>query len=314
VNVKYSYIDRLGNLAIDAAEYEAAGNFSEGLAPACSSGGKWGFIDTSGRRVVEPQFYSCAGFSEGLAAVCAGGEWGFVDKSARVVIEPRYDAVCPFSEGVAVAHAGDESLLIDRAGRVILSRGADEGHLSVFEDARFSEGLAVAYDSRREKCGYVDRSGEFVIEPRFEDAAPFSEGLARVAVVEDDEEKLAFIDRRGRYAIPPRFNTDYDFLRNSTNFSEGLASLSEGPNPAVIEAGKFVYVDKKGDIVLPTNFFYAGPFREGRAVVYDAERDKWGFIDKSGEAVIPVQYDLASDFSDGLACVTTYDRGAHPFA
>ena len=304
----YTYIDRLGRVVIDAGAYRSAGSFSDGLAPVCTPGGAWGYIDAAGRLLIEPQFYSTLGFSDGLAAVCSpGGEWGFIDKSGRVVIEPRYDEVCGFSEGVAVALRGETALLIDRAGQTILSRSTDEVQLAVFEDARFSEGLAVAYDCAEEKYGYVDRGGEFVIEPAYDEAAPFSEGLARVAVVVDDEEKLGFIDRGGRFVIPPRFNTDFDFRRNSTNFSEGLASLSEGLRPTVVEEAKFVYVDKRGEIVLRTDYFYAGAFREGRAAVYDAERDKWGFIDGSGAAVIPVRYDLASDFSDGLACVAIYN-------
>lgn len=308
-SIKYSYIDRLGNVAIDAGEYYGAYGFSDGLALVGTATDGWGYIDTSGRLHIEPQFYSAMGFSEGLAAVCTGDKWGFIDMAGDIVIEPRYEEVSLFSEGVAVALIEDTSLLIDKTGQIILSRSTDELFLSIYEDARFSEGLAVAYDRAEEKYGYLDRAGEFIIEPRFNAAAPFSEGLARVTVVEGGEEKLAFIDHGGRFAIPPRFNTDFDFLRNSTNFSEGLASLSEGLRPAVIEAAKFVYVDKSGEIVLPTDFFYAGPFHEGRAVVYDAEGNKWGFIDRSGEAVIPLRYDLASDFSDGLACVTTYGTG-----
>jgi hypothetical protein len=306
-SIKYSYIDRLGNVAIDAGEYCRAYGFSEGLALVGTATGGWGYIDTSGRLLIEPQFYSAMGFSEELAAVCTGDKWGLIDKAGHIVIEPRYEEVSPFSEGMAVALIGDTSLLIDKTGQIILSRSTDELFLSIYEDARFSEGLAVAYDCAEEKYGFIDRSGEFIIEPRFQQAAPFSEGLARVAVVEEDEEKLAFIDHGGRFAIPPRFNTDFDFRRNSTNFSEGLASLSEGLRPVVIEAEKFVYVDKSGEIILPTDFFYAGPFREGRAVVYDAERNKWGFINRLGEAVVPLRYDLANDFSDGFACVATYD-------
>jgi hypothetical protein len=309
-SIKYSYIDRLGNVAIDAGEYYRAYGFSDGLALVGTATDGWGYIDTSGRLLIEPQFYSGVGFSEGLAAICTGDKWGFIDKAGRIVIEPRYEDVSPFSEGVAVALTEDSSLLIDRTGKTILSRSTDDIFLKVYEDSRFSEGLAVAYDNAEEKYGFIDRNGQFIIEPMYDEAAPFSEGLARVAVVEDGEQKLAFIDRAGRFAIRPRFNTDYDFLRNSTNFSEGLASLSEGLRPSVTEAERFVYIDKNGEIVLPTQFFYAGPFHEGRAIVYDATMNKWGYIDRKGKTAIPLQYDSVSDFSDGLACVV---NGNNPY-
>jgi hypothetical protein len=101
--IKYSYIDRLGYVAIDAGEYHKAGGFSDELAPVSTATDGWGYIDTSGRLLIEPQFYSAMGFSEELAAVCTGDKWGFIDKTGHIVIEPRYDAVSLFSEGIAVA-------------------------------------------------------------------------------------------------------------------------------------------------------------------------------------------------------------------
>jgi len=303
-SLKYSYIDKSGRVIIDATNYESAGNFHDGLAAVCSWNGSFGFIDASGSLLIEPQFYSTLGFSDGLAAVCTGDKWGFIDKKGHVVIEARFDVVCSFFEGVAVGLIDDTVLLINRSGQPILSRSMNDLQLNIYEDARYSEGLIAAYDPREAKYGFIDRMGEYVIEPKYEQAAPFSEGLARVMVVEG-QEKLGFIDRSGQFVIPPKFNTDADFRRNSTDFSEGLASVTEGLSPTIIEEAKFVYINKRGEIVLPTDFFYAGSFNDGMAVVYDEERDKWGYIDKSGKIVIPLQFNLASDFSDGLACVAT---------
>jgi hypothetical protein len=142
-----------------------------------------------------------------------------------------------------------------------------------------------------------------VIEPKYVQAARFSEGLARVAVVEDGGEKVGFIDHSGQFVIPPKFNTDGDFRRNSTDFSDGAASLTEGLRPTVMKKEKVVYMDKNGSITLFTDFFCAGPFRSGLASVYDAENNKFGFIDKSGRLRIPLEYDLANNFSEGLAVV-----------
>ena len=153
--------------------------------------------------------------------------------------------------------------------------------------------------------GYINKAWEFVIQPQFRNAAPFSEGLARVALIEDEMEKLAFIDKKGNFVIPPTFNTDYDFLRNSSDFSEGLAAVSEGLNPTRTKEETFVYIDKAGRIVLATEFFYAGEFHDGLASVYNAETNRCGFIDKTGKVVIPVQYEATNDFSEGLALVSS---------
>ena len=236
------------------------------------------------------------------------GKWGFINKDGKLVIENQYDWVAQFAEGVAIVErpepgADSEFLVIDTTGKILAN--LDEKKLSVnIDDARFSEGLLAVFSQEEKARGYINKSWEFVIKPRFAWAAPFSEGLARVAVVEDETEKLGFIDKQGNFVVPPTFNTDYDFRRNSSNFSEGLAALSEGLNPSQTKAETFAYLDKMGRIVLATEFFYAGEFHDGLATVYNAEQDRWGFIDKTGKVAIPVEYQVANDFSEGLALVT----------
>jgi len=46
--------------------------------------------------------------------------------------------------------------------------------------SRFSDGLASV--NVRGKFGYIDRNGNFVIEPQFDAADSFSEGLALVLI------------------------------------------------------------------------------------------------------------------------------------
>jgi hypothetical protein len=53
--------------------------------------GKWGYIDTSGKMVIEPQFKDALFFSGGLANVSPPtdeeirGIWGYIDKSGKFV-------------------------------------------------------------------------------------------------------------------------------------------------------------------------------------------------------------------------------------
>lgn len=336
----YSYIDKAGKVVIDAGQYEGAAGFSDGLAAVKVAHKGWGFIDRTGSLVIPPRFGSVSGFSEGLAAVLLDDKWGFINKTGTLVIESQFDWAGPFSEGVAVvqrsskpkrpvarsaspitvkvevwdladtkdadrqANNDAEFLLIDTAGKILAN--LDQKNLEVnIDDPRFSEGLLCVYVAEKKASGYIDKSFEFVIEPKFAQAESFSEGLAKVAVIENDEEKLAFIDKKGNFVIPPKFNTDFDFQRNSSGFAEGLAAVSEGLNPSLMNEETFVYIDKAGEIVLATEFFYAGQFHDGLATVFNSETSRWGFIDKSGKVAIPVKYESANDFSDGLALVTS---------
>ncbi|EDJ0203504.1 WG repeat-containing protein, partial [Campylobacter coli] len=52
-----------------------------------------GFIDKSGKIVIEPIFDDIWDFREGLAGVKLNGKWGFIDKSGKIVIEPIFDDI-----------------------------------------------------------------------------------------------------------------------------------------------------------------------------------------------------------------------------
>ena len=59
----------------------------------------------------------------------------------------------------------------------------------------------------------------------------FQKVWRELQLLEDEEGKVGFIDHKGQFVTPPKFNTDADFRRNSTDFSEGLASLTEVLDP-----------------------------------------------------------------------------------
>ena len=61
----------------------------------------WGYIDNTGKEVINPQFKSAGQFSEGLAAVRLNGTYGYIDKSGSFIIKPIYDIALPFQSGLA---------------------------------------------------------------------------------------------------------------------------------------------------------------------------------------------------------------------
>ena len=197
--------------------------------------------------------------------------------------------------------------MIDKSGEIILTLNTDEIQIDVWDFAnnRFSNGLILAFNPETEKRGFMDKTGKFAIAPKFNNVANFSEGLARVSIIENDREMLGFINRNDEFIIPPKFDIDYDFLRCTNDFSEGLASLIDEP-PTMEKDSSFMFINKTGEIILRTEFFRAESFHEGLAVVWDAESNKNGYIDKSGRLAIPLKFDLANDFSEGLASVSQY--------
>jgi hypothetical protein len=86
---------------------------------------------------------------------------------------------------------------------------------------------------RSGKWGFIDRAGQIAIAPQFDEAMPFSEGLAVV----QRGNAWGYIDITGQVAIPFRFTL-------ARRFSDGLAH-ARWRN----EAGEDVlgYIDRRGD-------------------------------------------------------------------
>ena len=64
-------------------------------------GNSWGFIDTTGKFVIQPQFDGAGRFSDGFAAVKIGDRWGFIDKTGEYAINPQFDVAFLFHDGLA---------------------------------------------------------------------------------------------------------------------------------------------------------------------------------------------------------------------
>ncbi len=306
--MKYSYIDKSGQITQITEKHNIVGRYNEELAlvqeAGKGSGSRYGYVDRSRKLVIGFQFQQAGEFSEGLAAVQIGDKWGFIDKWGQIVIKPQFDDAQRMHDGIGIVSIGNNTFFIDKKGEKIFSTNTANIDIDMYV-AHYSEGLIAASNGGDTKKGFIDKTGKFIIAPVFDDVCDFSEGLARVMMIQDNEQKVGFIDHSGQFVIPPIYNGDGDFRRNSTDFSEGLASLTENGRPTVTEAGAYIYIDKNGKVILSTNFFSAGQFHEGLAVVYDNKKKKRGFIDRTGKIVIPLQYDFAGDFYEGIAYVGT---------
>jgi len=146
-----------------------------------------------------------------------------------------------------------------------------------------------------DKWGYIDKEGKILINPQFNYANLFINGIALVKSADD---KYGYIGEDGKYKI----NAVYKY---ATFFSEGLACV-------VPENGKPQFIDEKGKIKFTVSTGeYCGVFSEGLAAVKVG--DKWGFLDKNGKMKINPQFSSVYPFSNGLAAVYNYnkDNGVH---
>ncbi len=258
---------------------------------AYKAGNLWYFINHRGEQIFPPvELQDVGGFSEGLfrvKKVIEGKEKVcFLNLKGETAIICDCDKAKDFSDGMAVimkytTDAHDDMVygFINKEGIQILP--------PIFMDATdFQRGLAYVLD--KDKRGYIDKTGNYMILLQNAVGSRFHEGMAAVS---NEHYKSGFINKNGDLVIDYKFD-------EAGYFSEGLAVV--GLN------GKYGYINKKGESVINPVFDYAMPFNEDRAVVGKLDNSykiHWGFIDKTGTAKVITLFDDAMDFSQGLSAV-----------
>ena len=269
---------------------------------------KYGFIDRTGKIVIEPQFEFANDFVEGLSLVGIRNDElksGYIDETGKIVISLQSGG-SDYSEGLAAVGAGEFTMhgsgdhkfgFVDKTGKLVIETS--------FREARaFSEGLSAVMNDER-KWGYIDKTEKVVIPFQFEDAFSFSEGLACVLT----NGLFGFIDKSGKVVIQPRFAIP-------SQFKEGLAAV-ETPikdfkpykyyGTYVKSGGELMFIDKTGNtaIKFDNNVGNVSDFSEGLAIIDVKESEKkfyTGFIDKTGKTIVRLPFDaIVQNFSEGLA-------------
>ena len=300
-NGLYGYLDKQGAVAIEPV-WRQAGIFSQGRAEVVNANGNHGFIDAKGELVIPCLYTEAYCFTEGLAAVRWGETWGFIDRDGNIVIDFVWKQVRPFSEGLAAV------CLPMEIGVSTLIRK----YLGVELDA----GVQLPG-----KWGYIDRSGNVVIDCEWNHALPFSEGLAPVekaGLILTVGGSWGFIDRTGSVVMPYAYKEsglanviEQYWISESFSdmhglFSNGLARVKNMDFvTSLLQGGNYGYINSHGDEVLPCVWKDAGAFTDSGVARVQSDAG-WGYMRRDGSMLALCEWDEAAPFLEGFG-VTTLD-------
>lgn len=337
----YGYIDKNANIVIDA-RWEDAKSFSEGFA-AVKFNGKYGYINKNGYLVIDPQWDVARPFSDGVACIATETDvkkFGLINTKGEIISEPQWDSIIEFKEGFAVVVKDGKYGFINKDGKLAIpciytkAFGFSEGFAPVYTDSGkgyintsgemviFSSWVSI--DSFRcgracvsiedikgnKKYGYIDTTGNTVIDYKYDDATSFSNGYAYVKYNKNG----SIIDLNGKVVLDNnKVAHSYSGSKGSSHYSIYLHARYEYGLIRVMQTSlssldfsssqNYGFANIKGEIIVKGEWKYIGNFVNGYAVVENS-RNKKGYISTMGEVVIPAQYDDATDFSeDGYAVV-----------
>lgn len=223
-----------------------------------------------------------------LFAIAVNGRAGLVNRAGEIVIKPEFMALGDVNADCECIWAMDENHLwgtIDLHGKwIIRPRYTDI--------ASGGERYSVAREhGKLSKYRFIDNFGNTFFDA-YDDARPFSEGLAAVKV----KNRWGYIDTQGKYVILPQYNQDDEtrpWMKGlAGDFSEGLAVVERNSRRKYIRRDNTVAFELDQGT-------YGGNFKDGRAIIRKDE--KAGIIDIHGKIILPPTYIEIEGFADDLA-------------
>ncbi len=280
----WGYIDKTGAFVVEPTLHGAR-NFSDGLAVVRRTH-EWEFhyIDKKGRTVAGP-FFECWSMSSEMPGMAHVQTYdghhlreGIIGRDGRYVIEAEHPFLAvAFSEGLI---AVGRYAVPHRDGLTIKGYMNRNGELAIpyryWSALPFSEGRAAVSEDD-ETWGFIDKAGNYITPPQYEDVWSFRDGLAAVKL----GGRWGFIDRDGAMVIEPSFQAV------SRGFQDGLAAVNVGGDErphGPVEGGKWGYINKSGAWVAPPQFTGVSLVWED-GVTLVRVGDKRGYINRQGEYI-----------------------------
>jgi len=222
-----------------------------------------------------------------LFPIQVGDKFGYIDVNGLVIIEPKYDDCEYFSEGLAYVKLDGKVGFINSKEELKISFRKFERYSSDFnfpkEDSRkFLNGLVV-FKGKDGKYGFLDKNGEWAIEPKYLAVAPFYEGFAVV--------EIAAPGVKGRSGFPNYEIIDIKGEKLVDMQFRGIGMFSDGVIPVQLREKDSTYgvLNSKGEWVVQPKYDHIFDFESGLACVWGGE--KGSYIDVEGNEVFGKTFD-----------------------
>lgn len=277
-NKRWFYIDKTGK-ELKMPDTEKLFDFNEGVA-FIRKDKKVGLINVKGEVILKPTYKKILKFENGFAKVNKGKFWGLINTEGKVVVEPIYRKIeGSYQDKIAVAQKDDVWGIINDGEFIKV-----EGAVKIWN---FEKGENLTYaKNENKKIGFINRTGKWVIEPKFRKARAFSCGLAPVMT----SKKWGYIDTTGKIVIEEKF-------RDAEIFSEDLA-------PVKVHK-LWGFINKKGELVIEDKYkistafsFFSKNTKKGfiNGVARVGFEKKWGYLLPDGKVLNDTWYDNAELF------------------
>lgn len=243
--------------------------------------GKFALFDKTGKPANTEMFEEIQPLIHNRAIAKRGGKWGVLNEEGKWVVLPRFDVLKSNDDGTLRAISNNKIVIFnnDATKEIVNYRPLIKKTTDVL-NIQCKDWL----------CGYVNNEGKWVINPQFEQAWPFQNGIARVK----KNDLIAYIDTTGHFLTPepPRYAAAPWLWR-----PDSMHDAQSNNGGAV-----FGYIDRTGKFIIPPVFSIAGDFSEKLAPVR-SQQGSFGYISRDGNWAIQPIFRSAEPFAEGLGLV-----------
>ncbi len=257
--------------------------------------GKWSMINDKGEIVYDNEFKNrpTAAYN-GLFTVKENDGYTVYsvgDKSPKAVTGlENLKSVGILSEGLLPVTLNHSRItMVDKSGKTKFELQPVKGKEIVWCASYFEEGLLL-FKTEDDKFGYLSTDGKVAIEPKFDSANGFSDGLAVIGHIKDEDHpydlNYSVIDKSGKTIF--KIKEEHSLV--TSQFNHGYIVTKKDD--------RLFFVNKKGEETkLPSKISSIQGYNN-KYIVFENDGN-YGVADLKGEIIIRAKYDfLMFDTSD----------------
>lgn len=256
----------------------------------------WGLIDNNGNEILPLEYRAIADkVIDGVVEIRSNKRIGYVDITGRVLLEPTYKSISDFVDGYAVV--SKTSYYYDEDGRDrersvygVINSQFKEIIPCVFDSIEYE----VEIGRFKTNVGYKTIDGRFIavvdgkellIDKKYKYCKPFDDTCAIAVRVVDGHVNYGLVDKKSNDILPPIFSR-LDHIENEL-YKFKINDL-------------YGLVNSKGNIILQNKYNGIGKFEDNLACVQvnvlsdDRYKQKklYGYVDSLGNEILPPSYEF----------------------
>ena len=277
---------------------------------------------------IEVDEYDHKLFIKDMIAIAKDGKWGVINNKGKTLLELENKSVALDKKNGLIEYESSQELeneLLENELRYIYNPKKDDIIASLYQDACFSEDndaiciYGKYYDDddeevKEDRYYYIKQNGDCLFGKSFEEAEPFSDGLA--VVKDEKEDKYGYINDKGKYFIKPKYvyasffhngaavvrkdKKEGPYLMNKneerlTDKKYDKIDINDADSEKsmwmVWKKDKVGMINSKGDEIVSPDSDWV--YFNGYYIVIEKD-NKVGLIDYNGKTVIKLKYDEVS--------------------